>query len=158
MRLTFLLEEALERLGAPGEGTLGEKVRAVEAYLEAQDGGLLGHLWDWVQLRNQVVHRRIPVPEGALERGARLAARLLRLVEAQGLYTWKELENRLTALQAVPARPPLTPRAIEPDQARAPELDPAPRPLEIPQRRFPSRPLEGGMRLVLPRYTPPKRR
>ncbi len=38
LRLVFLLEETLERLGAWPEGTLGEKVKAVEGYL-AEWGG-----------------------------------------------------------------------------------------------------------------------
>lgn len=134
IRITFLLEEALERLGAPEDGTLGEKFHAVEPYLAAQDGELVAELWQWVRLRNQVVHRRIPVPLAALEDGPKVVAKLLRLLEIQGYYSWKELDERLEALKALPPAPSVVPTPIEPERARAPQLNPKHRPLEVPKR------------------------
>lgn len=136
IRITFLLEEALERLGAPEDGTLGEKFRVVEPYLAAQDGELVAALWQWVRLRNQVLHRRVPVPSEALEVGPQVVAKLLRLLEVQGYYSWKELDERLEALKAFPPAPSAMPTPIEPEKARAPHLDPKHRPLEVPQRGF----------------------
>lgn len=150
MRLTFLLEEALERLGAPEEGTLGEKMEAVEVYLQVQDAELVAALWAWIRLRNQVVHRRVPVPPESLEQGTRLVARLLRLLELQGHYAWEELDERFGALKTFPPPPALTLTAVEPERAKAPELDPGSRPTEVPRRSFAIRRSLQGMRLRLP--------
>lgn len=146
LRLVFLLEEALERLGAPPEGTLGEKLRAVEGYLEEWGGGgVVRDLWELVRLRNQVVHGRKPVPQEALAEGSQVVAQLLLLLERQAAFAWPELEERLAALRHFPPPPEFKETVIVPPEARAPEVPPGKRPLEMPRRFWPRR------TLVLPR-------
>jgi|GEM_PF-182448 len=135
LRLTFIVEEALERLGAPSDYTLGEKLRALENYL-TQVGldGALQELWWLVRWRNQVVHERAAVARQDLERASRVVQSLLQTLAKQGLFAWRELDERLEALAVFPPPPPFQPVVIEPPQARAPEMEPRPRPLERPRR------------------------
>ncbi|GAA6751478.1 hypothetical protein Thermus77412_20310 [Thermus antranikianii] len=141
VRLTFLVEEALERLGADRDGTLGEKLKAVETFLAAQDSGLLRGLWELVRIRNQVIHARTPVPEEVLNQGSWLVSRLLLLLEKQGYYDSAELSEILGALKSFPPPPPFHQVVIEPAEAQAPPHPEAKRPLEIPRRGFALRPL-----------------
>lgn len=153
MRLIFLLEEALERLGAPPQGTLGEKLTAVQSYLaEWGGGGLVKGLWELVRLRNQVVHERRPVPPKALEEGSQGVAQLLLLLERQAVFAWPELEERLEALRHFPSPPEFEETVIAPPQARAPDLPQRERPLEIPRHAWPWR------ALILPKRNPLGRR
>ncbi len=135
LRLIFIVEEALERLGAPSDYTLGEKVRAVENYL-AQVGleGALQELWWLVRWRNQVVHERASVALQDLERASQVVRNLLGTLAKQGVFAWRELDERLEVLKVFPPRPPFQEVVIEPPQARAPEMEPRPRPLERPRR------------------------
>lgn len=141
VRLTFLVEEALERLGAGPEGTLGEKLRAVEGYIASQDGSLAEGLWELVRVRNQVIHSRTPVSETMLSRGSSLVSRLLLLLEKQGYYTSTELSQLLETLGTFPPPPAFRQVVIEPPEAQAPPHAEGKRPREIPQRAFASRPL-----------------
>lgn len=90
IRLVLLVEELLERLGAPKEDTLGAKLRsgAAEAFFQSHPEGpaLRGRLWRLVELRNAVLHERAEVPSWAFSEGRDLAARLLAAVERQGFY------------------------------------------------------------------------
>ncbi len=142
LRLVFLLEETLERLGAWPEGTLGEKVKAVEGYLAEWGGsGLVRDLWELVRLRNQVVHERKPVSQEALVEGSRVVAELLQLLERQAVFTWPELVERLQVLRRFPPPPEFKETVILPPEARAPEVPPGKRPLEVPRRPWFQRPL-----------------
>jgi len=146
LRLVFIVEEVLERLGAPYNGTLGEKLGAVQGYLEAWGGGgVVRDLWELVRLRNQVVHERKPVPQEALAKGSQVVAQLLLLLERQAAFVWPELEERLEALRQFPPLPEFKETVIVPPEARAPEAPPGKRPLEMPRRFWPRR------TLVLPR-------
>lgn len=154
VRLNYLLEEALERLGAPQDGTLGEKLSAVGGYLRVQDPGLWEQLWEWVHLRNHVLHRRLAVGEEALDWGLKLVARLLGLVQSQSYYTWKELDEKLQSVRTFPPVPSLIQVPIRPEQTKTAELHPGPRVLEVPRRSFDLRPLHIPRRPVLVRAKP----
>jgi hypothetical protein len=151
LRLTFIVEEALERLGAPPEYTLGEKVRAVENYL-AQVGldGTLHELWWLVQWRNRVVHERAAVAQRDLARASQVVRNLLEALAKQGILAWKELDGRLESLAVFPPSPPFQEVVIEPPQARAPEMEPRPRPIEAPRRRWRLRALALPIRSLPP--------
>ncbi|MGQ9735434.1 MAG: hypothetical protein ACUVUP_02430 [Thermaceae bacterium] len=137
MRLVGLLEEALERLGAPREATFGQKVNSevVKDFLYGlQDREALHQgLYQLLEVRNQVVHERLEVPAWALEEGERVLRRLLHELERARLYTQKELEER----RAVFTQPP-------------PVLEPVATPLE-PLPFSPPREPEGPVRLSFPR-------
>lgn len=154
VRLNYLIEEALERLGAPQDGTLGEKLRAVEGYLRVQDPNLWEQLWEWVRLRNHVIHRRLTVSEEALDWGLKLVARLLGLVQSQGYYTWKELDERLQRVRTFPLAPSLIQVPIQPERSKTGELYRGPRVLEFPRRIFDLRPLHIPRRSAFPKAKP----
>lgn len=141
VRLTFLVEEALERLGAGSDGTLGEKLRAVETYIAKLDANLAHGLWELVRIRNRVIHARTPISEDVLQQGSWLVSRLLLLLEKQGYYTTAELSDILQTLRSFPPPPAFRQVVIEPKEAQAPPLPEGKRPLEVPQRGFASRPL-----------------
>ncbi|MDM7324582.1 MAG: hypothetical protein P3W93_006295 [Thermus sp.] len=143
LRLIFLVEEGLERLGAPSDGTLGEKLKILESFLAAQDRALVQDLWELIQTRNRVLHDRVPVPEGALSKGSQTVARLLLLLAKQGYYEQKELKEIMESLQTWPPTPPFTQVVILPEAPQAPPLLEGRRPKEIPRRRFSIRPLDG---------------
>lgn len=146
VRLTFLIEEALERLGAGRDGTLGEKLKAVEAYLARADSTLLRGLWDFIRIRNQVIHARAPVPQETLNQGSWLVSRLLLLLEKQGYYAPAELSQILGALKSFPPAPSFHQVIIEPERAQAPPQVEGKRPLELPRRGFAARSLEKVVR------------
>ncbi len=137
LRLMYILEEGLERLGASESGTLGEKLREVERVLPRD---LVVDLWEVVQIRNQIIHARREVPKGFLESTARLLARFLALLERQGYYTPVELAPRLKLLEATPPPLPLYPVEIAPT-LEPPQVPQRPRPLEHPRRFWSPRPL-----------------
>lgn len=141
VRLTFLVEEALERLGAGSDGTLGEKLRAVETFIASQDGSLAQGLWELVRTRNQVIHARTPVSEEVLQQGSWLVSRLLLLLEKQGYYTSAELSEILQTLRSFPPPPAFRQVILEPPDAQAPPQVEERRPLELPRRGFADRPL-----------------
>ena len=141
VRLTFLVEEALERLGAGSDGTLGEKLRTVETFIASLDGSLAQGLWELVRIRNQVIHARTPVTEEVLQQGSWLVSRLLLLLEKQGYYTPAELSKVLDTLKSFPPAPAFRQVVIQPPEAKAPPREEGKRPLELPQRRFADRPL-----------------
>lgn len=157
LRLIFLLEEGLERLGAFPEGTLGQKLAQVEGYLQEQDGELVRGLWELIALRNRVIHERAPLSEDQLRWASQRVARLLLFLERQGYYHWQELQLALEVLQDFPPPPPFRITVIEPPRAQAPNLPPGNRPLEIPGRWAAARPLELA-RQVLPWPKQPRRR
>ncbi len=149
LRLIYLLEEALERLGASPDGTLGEKLNAppVQDFLDSvPDGSSLRQgLRNLVRMRNQVIHERIPVPEEVFKQGPHLVARLLQGLEMQGFYKPKELRVRLEALRATPPPPQAMPHPIRPEEVQAPKRPQGPPSLPIPRRSLALR------RLALPR-------
>lgn len=149
VRLIYLLEEALERLGAPKDGTLGEKVNspALRGFLElAPDGPALREkLQRLVQIRNRIIHEREEVPDWAFSEGGYAVARLLQALALQGFYRPKELEARLQALRASPPPPRAMPTPIDPLEAKRP-----PRPEGRPSLPHPRRGLL-LRRLALPR-------
>lgn len=140
-----MVEEALERLGAPKEGSLGEKLRAVQDGLETMDPDLVQKLWRLVILRNQVVHERLPVPDDVLSTGSHTVAQLLVLLERQKVYSWSELSDHLETLRSFPGPVGFQTVIIEPAEAQAPpEVRSRKRPLELPRRNW------GGRSLDLP--------
>lgn len=143
IRLVLLVEELLERLGAPKEDTLGAKLRsgAAEAFFQSHPEGpaLRGRLWRLVELRNAVLHERAEVPSWAFSEGRDLAARLLAAVERQGFYSREEWTARMAFLEA-PAPP--TPR---PSPRSFPRKGPGPRrPRSAPRGPGKPSPSPGG--------------
>ncbi|PZA06181.1 MULTISPECIES: hypothetical protein [unclassified Meiothermus] len=159
VRLVLLLEELLERLGAPKGETLGGKLRsgAVEAFLQSYPdrGALRGRLWRLVELRNAVLHERAEVPPWAFLEGKALVGRLLAALERQGLYSREEWAARVAFLESpAPPAPQAFPETIPPEAARAPEVRERP-PMAWWMLRWPGLPLPqrflGGRALALPR-------
>ncbi|AAS82441.1 MULTISPECIES: hypothetical protein [Thermus] len=145
IRLVLLVEELLERLGAPKEDTLGAKLRsgAAEAFFQSHPEGpaLRGRLWRLVELRNAVLHERAEVPSWAFSEGRDLAARLLAAVERQGFYSREEWTARMAFLEApAPPTPQAFPEVIPPERARSPEAEERP-PGAWKTLPFPRRPL-----------------
>lgn len=140
VRLTQLLEEALERAGAPQDGTLGQKLNAepVQDFLRGLgDTRVEDGLYRLLEARNQVIHARAEVPAWVLTEGPTLLARLLYHLELKGFYERKEVEERYTFLKETPPSPTQQPQPIEPARVRAPfeRAAGAPRP-PVPNRRF----------------------
>lgn len=140
VRLIQLLEEALERAGAPVEGTLGQKLNAepVQDFLRGLgDPRVKEGLFRLNEVRNQVIHDRKEVPDWILKEGPTLLARLLYHLELKGFYERKEVEQRYAFLKETPPAPTPQPEAIEPARARAPfeRAAGAPRP-PVPSRHF----------------------
>lgn len=158
IRLVLLLEELLERLGAPKEDTLGAKLRsgAVEAFFQSYPDGpiLRERLWRLVELRNAVLHERAEVPPWAFPEGKALVARLLAALERQRFYSREEWAARMAFLEApAPPTPQAFPEVIPPEKARAPEAKERPpgawKTLPLPKR------LLGRRVLPLPRRRVP---
>ncbi|GAA5335341.1 MULTISPECIES: hypothetical protein [Thermus] len=153
IRLILLLEEALERLGAPPEATLGAKLHsgAALAFFQSYPDGeeVRARLWRLVEVRNAVLHERAEVPPWAFEEGEALLRRMLLALERQGFYERGELAERVAFLQAPPPPEPAPIlEAIPPEEARVPEpLRERPKrpwwalrlPLPIPARALPRR-------------------
>ena len=151
IRLVLLVEELLERLGAPKEDTLGAKLRsgAAEAFFQSHPEGpaLRGRLWRLVELRNAVLHERAEVPSWAFSEGRDLAARLLAAVERQGFYSREEWTARMAFLEApAPPTPQAFPEGISPGKGQVPGgrgappggLENPPLPQEAPGEKGPS--------------------
>lgn len=151
VRLIGLLEEALERIGAPKKGTLGDKLNseAVGDFLQGfPDGAELRERLFWLlEVRNRVLHDRVQVPPEALKEGPRVLRRLLAHLETLGFYSGQ------TRLQEVPPPPPLllvsepleaehTPFSFEPPEKSGKPSVPLPkrrftlRILSLPRRRL----------------------
>ncbi|GAA6756795.1 hypothetical protein Thermus77420_22710 [Thermus thalpophilus] len=153
IRLILLLEEGLERLGAPPEATLGAKLHsgAALAFFQSFPDGeaVRDRLWRLVEVRNAVLHERAEVPPWAFEEGKALLRRMLLALERQGFYQRVELAERVAFLEASPPPEPAPIlEAIPPEAARVPEpLRERPRkpcwalrwPLPLPARALPGR-------------------
>ena len=148
IRLIGLLEQALERIGAPPKGTLGEKLNseAVRDFLHGLPDGaeLRGKLFGLLEVRNRVLHERAAVPPEALKEGPRVVRRLLAHLEVLGFYREGPGIWEISPLQ--PPMPVTEP--LEPDYSTF-SFEPAARmgkpPIPIPKRRFALR------RLLFPR-------
>lgn len=139
VRLIGLLEEALERIGAPKRGTLGDKLNSepVRDLLQGlPDGAELRERLFWLlEVRNRVLHDRVQVPPEALKEGPRVLRRLLAHLETLGFYSGQ------TGLLEVPPPPP-PPLVSEPLEAEHAPFSFEPpegrgRPsVPLPKRRF----------------------
>ncbi|WP_337845857.1 hypothetical protein [Thermus sp.] len=140
IRLVQLLEEALERAGAPKDGTLGQKLNSepVQDFLQGmREPQVEEGLYRLLEARNRVIHGRAEVPLWTLKEGPLLLARLLRHLELKGFYGREEAEARYAFLKQAPPPPAPEPEPIAPAYARAPfTRPPGKAPTPIPKRRF----------------------
>ncbi|MER3490575.1 MAG: hypothetical protein C4328_11970 [Meiothermus sp.] len=151
IRLIGLLEQALERIGAPPKGTLGEKLNseAVRDFLHGLPDGaeLRGKLFGLLEVRNRVLHERAAVPPEALKEGPRVVRRLLAHLEVLGFYREQPIREISPPQPLLPVAEPLEPdHTIFSFEPPAKNGKPA---IPFPKRRFTLR------RLLLPRRVLP---